>query len=169
MQAARLLKRKNPDLRFEMARAPGVADQTLRALTPPDLDVAVVPPGERYEFMRRAGLLLAASGTVTLESALIGTPTVVAYRLSGPTFLLGRMLVTVDHVSLPNLILQERVFPELLQQDARAEVLARHAAFWLDNEAERAGVRDKLARLRALMGEPGAPERAARIILDHLT
>ena len=169
IDTARLLKAQFPYLTFGVARAPSIPEETLRSYFPSDLPLTIVQPEERYEFMRRCFLLLAASGTVTMEAALIGTPTIVAYRLSPFTFALGKKLVHVDHISLPNLILGERVFPELLQEDARSDVMAEHARFWLQHDEETAEVRIKLNRLKNLMGDPGAPARAAHIIHSTLT
>ncbi len=166
--AARELSRARPGLRFEVIRAPSVEREALLAGWPSDVPMTIVEPSDRYRAMRRASLLVAASGTVTLESALIGTPTVVCYRLSNLTFALARRIIDVKYVSLPNLILDEAVFPELLQDDARAPGITAKALEWLDEPARLDRVRARLADLRSRMGEPGAPGRAAAIILDDL-
>ncbi|NJB67743.1 lipid-A-disaccharide synthase [Desulfobaculum xiamenense] len=165
--AARLMREARPELTFAVVRAPGVARETLAAHLPDDFPVELLEPEARYREMRRAEAIIAASGTVTLETALVGTPTVVAYRLSPMTFAVGRMIVDVPFISLPNLILGEEVFPELLQEDACARVVAERTLAMLEPERGRA-VRGSLARLRELVGEPGAPERAASIILERL-
>jgi len=168
VRAARLLHARRPELTFAVARAPGVSKESLSRFLPSDVPMKVEPPEDRYRLMRESAFLVAASGTVSLEAALLGTPVIVAYRLSGLTYLLGRIFVHVPFISLPNLILQEQVFPELLQGRASAEAVAEHALAWLENESEIVKVRRKLVALRRLMGEPGAPERAAQIILDLL-
>ncbi|EPR44405.1 lipid-A-disaccharide synthase [Desulfovibrio sp. X2] len=167
-EAARILRRQRPGTRFLLVRAPTIDETLLRELWPSDVPVEIVEPGDRYRAMRRAELLLAASGTVSLEAALIGTPTVVAYRLSDLTFALARRFIDVKYVSLPNLILDEQVFPELLQERANAVSIAGVAKLWLADPRLTANVRAKLAGLRDRMGEPGAPHRAARIILHDL-
>ncbi len=167
-EAARQLRRFRPELRFAVIRAPSVAPETLRAGWPADVPMTLVEPEDRYAAMRRASFLIAASGTVTLESALIGTPTIVAYRLSRLTFALARRTIDVKHISLPNLILDEQVFPELLQEQAGAGTIAAVGRAWLTDRTALPGIRQRLAVLRSRMGEPGAPGRAARIILDDL-
>lgn len=166
--AARILRGSRPDLRFLLLRAPGIEAAYLRAFWPAGLPVDIVEPGDRYRGMRACELLLAASGTATLESALIGTPTVVAYRLSRLSFAVARRVVKVPFVSLPNLILGREVFPELLQERANAEGIAAVARAWLADGALLASIRKDLGRLRQVMGEPGVPGRAAGIILDDL-
>ncbi|WP_245588342.1 lipid-A-disaccharide synthase [Desulfocurvus vexinensis] len=164
--AARTIAVRIPGAAFSILRAPGVDEARLRALWPADLPVEIVPPEERYPAMRRAQVLLAASGTATLEAALIGTPAVVAYRVSALSYALGRLVVGVPNISLPNLILGERALPELLQGQANGPAIAVEALRWLTDPAAMAEVRARLARLAGMVGEPGAPGRAARIILD---
>lgn len=164
--AARTIAVRIPGAAFSILRAPGVDEARLRALWPADLPVEIVPPEGRYPAMRRAQVLLAASGTATLEAALIGTPAVVAYRVSALSYALGRLVVGVPNISLPNLILGERALPELLQGQANGPAIAVEALRWLTDPAAMAEVRARLARLAGMVGEPGAPGRAARIILD---
>lgn len=166
--AARQLKQFRPELRFAVIRAPSVEPQAILAGWPGDVPMTMVEPADRYEAMRRASFLIAASGTVSLESALIGTPTIVAYRLSKLTFALARRIIDVKFISLPNLILDEQVFPELLQEQAGAPTIAAVGRGWLTAPRALSDIRERLAALRSRMGAPGAPHRAARIILDDL-
>jgi len=166
--AARLMRETRPDLRFVIVRAPGMEAERLRSLWDSDIPVEMVEPGDRYEAFRACAMMLAASGTVTLETALIGTPVVVAYRVSALSALMGRMLIKVPHISLPNLIAGRELYPEHVQERASAEQLAAAATAWLDSPETLASVRRDLAGLRAMVGEPGAAARAAGIILDDL-
>lgn len=166
--AARILATFRPDLRFSLVRAPGMEAETLLSLWPRDLPVDLVEPEDRYQAMRKSQFLLAASGTVSLEAALIGTPTLIAYKLSALSFFLARRLISVKYIGLPNLILDQKVFPELIQEEARAEAMAGIGRMWLESGTSLPHIRAELARLRHLVGEPGAADRAARIILDDL-
>ncbi len=167
-RAAHGMRERMPGLRFLALRAPGVIDATIRSLWTTDAPLDIIGPEDRYRAMRSCSVLLAASGTVTLESALLGVPTVVAYKLSALTFALARRFVRVPYVSLPNLILGKAVFPELLQDEANEEQVAKAALAWLEDPSAMAAVRSELAGLADLLGPPGAPDRAARIILDAM-
>ncbi|MDR1124894.1 MAG: lipid-A-disaccharide synthase [Deltaproteobacteria bacterium] len=189
--AARLLLEQKPELEFCCAVAPGLDEAYLRSFWDKSLPIAFFRPEERYQAMRRCEMLFAASGTAVLESALIGTPTLIAYKLSRLTFALGKLLVKSPFIGLPNLIAGREIFPELLQAQADGTNLARLALHWLEPERDggapgasyltlkpkggREGrllaigeVRRELAELRQSLGGPGATGRAAGIILDDL-
>jgi len=166
--AARLLTVDHPGLEYVLVRAPGMDESLLRSLWPEDIPVSFVSPAERYQTFRTCKFVLAASGTVTLETALIGTPVLVAYKVSPLSEMIGRMLINVQYVSLPNLILDREIYPEYIGKDASPENLARTARSWLDNPEAYGEVKNGLKVLRGMVGDPGAPGRAAKIILDDL-
>ncbi len=166
--AARILKKKHPDLSYVIVRAPGMEKERLLSLWPDDIPVEIVEPAERYEVFRSCKFIMAASGTVTLETALIGTPVLVAYQVSAISMLVAKLLVKVDFCSLPNLIKGKEVYPEFLQEEAQADVLAKAAGQWLGDAEAYAGVKRELIELRSMVGEPGAALRAAKIIVDDL-
>lgn len=168
VRAARIIAKRRPDATFTLVQAPGVNREKLAAHLPQDLKFEIVPPSDRYVHMRRAQAIIAASGTVALETALIGTPTVVAYKLSPLTYALGKRVVNVDFVSLPNLILGKQVFPELLQENANADNIAAYASMWLTNPEAENQARGQLDDLAEKVGAPGAPARAAAIIFSDL-
>lgn len=170
-KAARILLQKLPHLRFHMVRAPGIKEETLRALWPRDVPVSIDPPANRHAFMRSAEMLIAASGTVTLEAALAGVPTIVTYKVSPVTFALVKSVIKIPYISLSNLILGRDVFPELLQKDSDGENIAKRALEWLapkDGANPLETIRHDLVALQSALGEKGAVDRAAKIILDDL-
>lgn len=168
-ETARLLAKTHPDLRYVMVCAPGRNKEHLMDLWPEDIPVECVEPDNRYATFRSCKFMLAASGTVTLETALIGTPAAVTYKVSKISELVGKLLVNVDFISLPNLIMNKEVYPEFIQQEANAENLAKQALQWLDDPKSYNQMRQDLAELRSKVGEPGAADRAATIILKDLT
>jgi lipid-A-disaccharide synthase len=121
--------------------------------------------GGLAEALKTADLALASSGTVTLECAFSGVPSVVLYKLSWPTYWIAKQIVKVPYIAMPNLLAGERLLPELIQADATAQNLAREALDLLTNTERRAGVQAKLAGAVATLGEPGGAGRAAAAIL----
>jgi lipid-A-disaccharide synthase len=107
-----------------------------------------------------------ASGTATVEAALMDLPMVVVYRLSPLTYALGRPFVSVPHYAMANLIAGEEVVKELIQTDFRAEAVAREVSRLLEDAAWRTQVREGLGRVRARLGPPGASTRAAGIVAE---
>lgn len=167
-EAVRRMSREHPIRHVRLVRAPGADESLLRSLWPDDLPCEMVEPEARYAAMRRSRVLLAASGTVTLEAALIGTPGLLAYKLSPFEFKLTNWLVNVEFAGLPNLIHKREVFPELIQEKAEPEGMARTALeLLLDGPKRHAALAD-LAALRTMVGKPGAPQRASDIILNDL-
>ncbi|HCY87785.1 MAG TPA: lipid-A-disaccharide synthase [Desulfobacteraceae bacterium] len=122
--------------------------------------------GRPITIFSQAQMLIAASGTVTLEAALCRLPTILVYRVSPLTFGLGKLLVKVNYVGLANLIAGMPVMPELLQSDANPEKIS-HTAFLMLNDLDR--YRRQLEIVRRRLGTPGAPKRAAGIMLSLVT
>ncbi len=129
------------------------------------LDTVFVHGGAK-EVMERSRLCLAASGTVTLECAIIGAPMVVVYNMNPLTVAIAKRLVNVDHFSLPNLIAGRRIVPELLQAGGRE--MADRALTLMDDGPKRETMIADLATVREMMGGRGASERAAGLILARL-
>jgi lipid-A-disaccharide synthase len=118
-----------------------------------------------------ATLAVAKSGTVNLELALRGVPQVVVYRVSRPTAFVARHILrfSVPHISPVNLVLGERLVPELLQEDLTAAAIVRQALPLLDRASEpRRAMLTGYGRLRQELGEPGVTQRAAAAILDQV-
>ncbi len=132
-----------------------------------DVDIRVIE-GQRYEVMAACEAAIAASGTVTLELALLNIPTVVCYRLAPLTYHLGRMLVNLPHFSLVNLIAGSTVIPELLQDQVSANGICQQVRLMLDDDGYRGDILQGLERVRQRLGGTGASERAASLALTML-
>ncbi len=129
---------------------------------------AQVVQGRTHEVLRAADFLLAVSGTVTLEAAILGTPMLITYRLGPLSAWLARRLIRVSFVGLPNLVADRSIVPELLQNDAAPGPLAATALEMLRSPARQEAMRVALADVRRRLGEPGALDRAAREIVRLL-
>jgi lipid-A-disaccharide synthase len=171
IEAARLLQHSSrEELVFLLPLATTLSEQDLfenGLAGAADVNVRVVQE-QRYEVMAACEAAIAASGTVTLELALLDIPMVVSYRLSPLTYHLGRMLVKLDHFSLVNLIAGSGVVPELLQDQVSPGNICHHVRQMLDGGEYRQGILQGLATVRQRMGGQGASERAARLALQML-
>ena len=123
--------------------------------------------GENWDAIAHADLALAASGTVTVEAALLGTPMVTFYKVTTASWIAGRMLVRVPFYSMVNLIAGRAVVPELMQSQLTGERLAAEARRLLDDPRARAQMRADLAEVAARLAGPAQPmARASAIIQD---
>ena len=103
--------------------------------------------------LAQAELALAASGTVTVEAALLGVPMVTFYRVNALSWIVGRWLVRAPFLSMVNLVAGRRIVPELIQHEMTPERIAAEAIQLLDNEAERAAMRGGLAEVAGKLNE----------------
>jgi lipid-A-disaccharide synthase len=124
--------------------------------------------GGLSEALRHATLALASTGTVTLECAWFGVPTLALYRTSWLTYQIGRRVITVKHLAMPNLLAGDSVMPEFVQSEATPENLARTALAWLADARMLSLARSALRNVVAQLGPPGAPGRVADHILHLL-
>jgi len=110
-----------------------------------------------------------ASGTATVEAALAATPTVIVYRVSPLTYKVGRCLINVPHVGMANLLAEERLFPELIQDDFTPARLAQEVLTLIGDRERLAAIRRGLTRVINQLKGPGASARAAKVALEILT
>ena len=163
---ARLLERGDVQCALALAgtlsRADIAASMRGRALP------ATVVEEDTYNLVHASELTLVASGTATLETALLERPMVIVYRVTALTYALARRLVSVPFIGMPNLIAGKAIVPELLQHDATGGRLATEATRFLDDPALRATTTSELAGLRRLLGGGGAARKAAAIAAEML-
>ena len=163
--AAAILARDFEGAQFVLPLAdtvdPALVDGILRGRPVP----VTVLPGQMYDAVGLADAAMVASGTATLETALLGTPMVIAYRISPLTAAVGRRVIRVKHIGLVNLIAGRTLAPELIQDDATAARLAAEVKAILADRRRSDAMRRELAGIRQKLGEPGAARRAAAIAL----
>jgi lipid-A-disaccharide synthase len=132
------------------------------------LDRTDVRVGGLAESLAEADLAIASTGTVTLECAYFRVPTVAIYKTSWSTYQIGKRVVQVKHLAMPNILAGKELFPELIQEAATPEAIAREALALLNDSPRRKAIQQELNHVVESLGEPGAPTRAARSILQLL-
>lgn len=158
--ACRILKGRYPHLRFFLALVPGLG-------LPGDPDPLEPFEGGALEVLAASDLMIAASGTVTLQGALMGVPMVVVYKVNPLSFSLGKRLVKVPYIALPNLLLGYPVVPELLQGEATPERIAREVTAIIEDEEKQKRMREGFRMILELLPE-GAPARVAEMALQMI-
>jgi len=170
LETARRLSHKHPDLSFEACGASAKLTDRMRAM----VDAAhlgervQVRRGGAHDLMQRAACGVVASGTATLEAAYFGLPYCLVYKVAWPTYLVARMVVTIEHIGLINILAGGRVVEEFIQADAEAPQIERALARFLDDDAHREETRRQLLATAAKLGGPGAHLRAASAIAKWL-
>lgn len=166
--AAKLLKEWFPELRFILPLAPSLTRKDLEpALSTSGVEVTVVE-GQAYEVMQVCDVAITVSGTVTLELTLMGVPMVIMYRVSPFTYHIGKLLVKIEHMGICNIVAGERIVPELLQDEVTSENIARDIGRMLTDETYLSVLKEKLAKVRSLLGSGGCLERVAEVALTML-
>jgi len=164
LQALGIMQRDKPKLRARMVLPnDSLADQARRLAGP--LSSLEIQTDGMAQSLAQADLAIASTGTVTMECAYFGVPTVAIYKTSWATYQIAKRVATVGFLAMPNLLAGEIIYPEFIQDRATAENIAREALDLLNNEARRDAIRAKLAKVIASLGSLGASRRAAQAIV----
>ena len=152
-----------PNCQFVLPLAPGIDSGVL-----PEMPLVSVVKGSTYQAMRASDLMLIASGTATLEAACLGTPMIVVYKMSRLSWHILRKLVKLELSGLPNVIAGREIVPELLQDHVTADRIAPIALELLQNSENREAQQKQLRWVYDQLGEPGAAQRTAQLILNYI-
>jgi len=117
-----------------------------------------------YDLMKHSDILLVASGTATLESAILGTPFLVLYKTGFWTYLLAKSLVSIPNIALANVVAGKKIVPEYIQNKAVPKNIAEEMYDILTNKQRYKSIQDELSIVKERIGEVGASKRAAQII-----
>jgi lipid-A-disaccharide synthase len=161
--AAMMLSRRTPAPQFVVPAASPAVQPLLAPLGDAPLGTRIVE-GRAWDCLAAADAAVVASGTATLETALIGTPFVVVYRLSSLSHAIARRLVHVRWASLPNVLLGEPAVLELIQSECRPETIVAEVERLLGDPAAAMRLREKCGKVKALLGPGGAAARAAAAV-----
>jgi lipid-A-disaccharide synthase len=163
-QAADRITAQKPDTQFVLPMATGLDRQFLETFIQPR-PITIVP-NETYNAVRYARAAIVASGTATLETALLGTPEVIVYRISGATWFLGKFLLKVRMFGIVNIILGEEVVPELFQDKMTPENVSKAAIRLMDDVWLQSRIRGNYERLRRQLGSGNVAERVVDAVSE---
>ena len=127
-----------------------------------------VIPDEIYDVIGCADIAMVASGTATLETALMGTPMIIIYKVSAPSYYVGKMVINVDHIGLVNIMAGKTIVPELIQGAAIPEAIAAEVIDILTNRERMDDIKTELSKIRDMLGSPGAAVRAAHLAYEMI-
>jgi lipid-A-disaccharide synthase len=166
LRAAEILAQKMPDIQFVLPLADTLEEKIITEIISRfNIEVKIIS-GHTYDVISCADLALVASGTATLETALLGVPMIIVYKISLISYVIGRLFVHVKNIGLVNIIAGKTIVPELIQGDACGKRIAMEALAILTNEERKQEMIKELVAIRAKLGDPGAAIRAAQIACD---
>lgn len=161
-EASTRIAARVPGVQFLVARAPHLADRWFA----PFGGAPCIVEGQTDDVLSVSDVVLTASGTATVQTAIHGKPMVVLYKLSPITYRLGKPLAKVDMYAMVNLIAGRRIVQELIQDDCTPEAVADEAVSLLTDAAKRDAMSRALAEVKAALGGPGASGRAADAVVE---
>ena len=168
LEAAKIIHRFLPTSRFMVSCAGSIDADVVMDIVDQyasTLDVEIVY-GSITQVFKQSRMLVAASGTVTLEAALYGIPMVIVYKVSPLSYWLGKRLIKVKHIGIVNLIAQKELLPELIQDHASPQTIAETVTAMIGDPEKLKQIEKELFCIRDLLGGSGASDRVARIALN---
>ena len=168
LEAAKIIHRFLPTSRFMVSCAESMDADVVMDIVDQyasTLDVEIVN-GSITQVFKQSRMLVAASGTVTLEAALYGIPMVIVYKVSPLSYWLGKRLIKVKHIGIVNLIAQKELLPELIQDNASPQTIAETVTAMIGDPEKLKQIEKELFCIRDLLGGAGASDRVARIALN---
>ena len=162
LDTLKLIQEKLPEAKAKMV-LPNPALVALAKALDANLEIQI---GELPWALAETDVAIASTGTVTMECAFFGVPTVTLYKTSWLTYEIAKRIVTVKSLTMPNLLAGEPVYPEFIQNEATPGNLAGAALELMQDEARRAQIKAQLAKIISSLGEPGAAGRAAAAVLS---
>jgi lipid-A-disaccharide synthase len=163
MKAAAILSQRIPDIQFVLPLADSLQkEDVLEIISQTGVKVNVIS-GSTYEVISCTDLAIVASGTATLEAALLGIPMIIVYRISPLTYFIGKMVVTVKNIGIVNIIAGKTIVPELIQHEATGIRIAEETLSILTDNKRKREMINHLGGIRARLGTPGAAMRAAKL------
>ncbi|MFC1571705.1 lipid-A-disaccharide synthase [Candidatus Margulisiibacteriota bacterium] len=168
LKAGEIIQKENPRAKFLIPAASNNMIKEIFSLIGDFRPKAVV--GHTYDLLAASDLAICTSGTINLEASILGTPNIMVYKLHPLTYLLGKYVLKIGekmpYFSMPNLLLNEKAIPELVMKDANPDKIASEAIAILEHDSRRQQMNASLAKLKTMLGGPGAISRCAEAILS---
>lgn len=165
LAAAKIIQKQIPEVDFVMPRAGTIPLHILEDKINASGVKVKITEGNNYDLFSVADLALATSGTVTLEAALCGLGSVIVYRTAPLTYFVAKLVVNIPDIGLPNIVAGRHILPELIQDAFTPENVAKEALALLESERNKQMKKD-LAYVKERLGQPGAVERVAELVLN---
>jgi lipid-A-disaccharide synthase len=168
LKASCLIQKNISNAQFVLAKSTQV-DWSIynRLIHGLDIDLIIIE-GKTYDCLNIADFCLVASGTATLETAIMGKPFVVIYKMSLLNYLFYRPQVKVPYIGMVNIVAGRKIIPEFIQSQATPENISAEVLNSLTNPSQIQRIKNDLAQVKSLLGEKGASQKAAQFILDFL-
>ena len=161
--AAEIISSSVDNLKCILPVAPTISPDLIDRMTGNSPLTIVTTSRGVYPVLSVSDLAYVASGTATLETAIMGVPMIITYRISPLSFRIAKRVVKVPYVGLVNLVAGEEAVPELLQEDVTPETIAEKSLEILNDIDKKTAIKDKLEKVRISLGDPGASARTAEI------
>jgi len=168
VEATGLLGRRYSDIRCVLPLAPTIDPEFVESFIHNSPVEIKVIQGDVHVVLSACDVALVASGTATLDTAIMGVPMAIAYKVSLMSYWIGRMVIDVPHIGLVNLVAGEEVVPELIQHEVTAESLAREVEIIIEDRDLQVKMKDKLKMVKEGLGRGGASKRTAEIALEMM-
>jgi lipid-A-disaccharide synthase len=169
LESCRLLKTRIKDVKVLLGLAPTIKKERIESLLTQANSQVMIVENLTYDLMKHADLLLIASGSATLECAILGTPFLVLYKTSFWTYLVAKTLINIPNIALANVVAGKRIVPEFIQKKAIPGHIAEEMYEILSDKNRYKAIQNELAKVKEKMGEEGASKKAAQIVARMLT
>jgi lipid-A-disaccharide synthase len=169
LRAAAKIKRLLKSVQFLLPVATSAFEEKIVRLVKQSGIEVKITSNNIYDLISVSDLVITASGTATLEAACLATPMIVVYRTSLSTWILGHILIKFPYISLPNILAGKRIVPELLQFRATPNRLANLTLNLCEDSQKLEQMKTELNKVTKKLGQPGAIERAARVVVESLS
>jgi lipid-A-disaccharide synthase len=166
--SAVLIQKEFPEAQFIIPVAPGIREEDIKERVMRHGLAVTIVKDQLHQVLHICHLVLVASGTATLETALMKKPMIIMYRIALLTYLVGRLMIRLPTIGLANIVAGRKIVPELIQEDASPQRIFQEVVLLLKDPQRMTAMEQELARVAKLLGSRGASERVAGIAYDMI-